>query len=161
MLLTLRRARPDEAAILGDIGYRSWTESAFAVNDAGRVDRERLRAEFRDFFVRHPHTALVAERDGVPLGWGAREQGDHVISDLWVAPEAQGQGIGGRLLEALVTEISAAGHQVAELETLASAEQAIAVYLKHGFRIGWHREKFSATLGYAIDKVGMNKSLSP
>lgn len=159
--MVLRRARADEAVVLGDIGYAAWAASAFAINDAGRVDRGHLRAEFRDFFLKHAATALVAERDGTVLGWGAREDGDQVISDLWVAPEAQGQGIGGRLLDALVAEIAATGHQMAELETLASAEQAIAVYMKHGFRIAWRREKFSTTLGYAIDKVGMNKSLAP
>jgi len=161
MSVTLRRARPEEAAALGDIGFAAWEASAFALNDAGRADRSRLRGEFRSFGVDHSATMLVAEADGDPVGWGAREHGDQLISDLWVAPEAQGRGVGGLLLSALVEQVRGAGHPVAELETLAANVGAVRFYERHGFSIVWRAEKFSPALGYAIDKVGMNKSLSP
>lgn len=161
MTVTLRRARPEEAAALGDIGFAAWAASEFAVNDAGRVSRDALLAEFRAFGETYAATMLVAEAEGAPLGWGAREDRDQRISDLWVAPAAQGRGIGGLLLEALVDEVRAEQYPVAELETLASHERAIRFYQQHGFSIAWRAEKFSASLGYAIDKVGMNKSLSP
>ena len=48
----------------------------------------------------------------------------------------------------------------AGLETLASNVRAIQFYEQHGFMIAWRGEKFSSSLGYAIDKVGMNKSLT-
>lgn len=161
MTVTLRRAWPEEAAALGDIGFAAWAASAFAVADAGRVDRDKLRAEFRAFGVKHAPATLVAEADGVPLGWGAREDRNQLISDLWVSPHAQGRGVGGMLLGALVGEIRAAGYPHAELETLASNDQAVGFYQRHGFGIVWRREKFAPSLGYAIDKVGMNKSLTP
>lgn len=161
MAVTLRRARPEEAVALGDIGFESWAASAFAVADAGRVDRDKLRAEFRAFGVEYAPTTLVAEADGVALGWGAREDRNQLISDLWVSRDAQGRGVGGILLAALVEEIRAAGYAHAELETLASNQQAVGFYQRRGFSIVWRREKFSPSLGYAIDKVGMNKSLTP
>jgi len=161
MTVTLRRARPEEAAALGDIGFAAWAESAFAVADAGRVDREKLRAEFRAFGVEYAATTLVAEADGLPLGWGAREDRDQRISDLWVSPDAQGRGVGSLLLGALVEEVRLAGYPQAELETLASNSPAIGFYQRHGFSIAWRKQKFSNSLGYAIDKVGMNKSLMP
>jgi ribosomal-protein-alanine N-acetyltransferase len=161
MAVTLRRARPEEAVALGDIGFAAWAASAFAVADAGRVDRDKLLAEFRAFGLEYAATTLVAELDGAPLGWGAREDHDQRISDLWVAPAAQGRGVGAMLLGALVEEIRAAGYPQAELETLASNQQAVGFYQRHGFSIVWRREKFSPSLGYAIDKVGMNKSLTP
>lgn len=123
------------------------------------MDRDKLRTEFRAFGLEYAPTTLVAEADGAPLGWGAREDRDQRISDLWVSPDAQGRGVGGMLLSALVEEIRAAGYPLAELETLASNERAIGFYQRHGFSIVWRREKFSNSLGYAIDKVGMNKSL--
>jgi ribosomal-protein-alanine N-acetyltransferase len=159
--VTLRRARPEEAVALGDVGFAAWAASAFAVGDAGRVDRDRLLAEFRAFGVEYADTALVAEADEVLLGWGAREDRNQLISDMWVAPEAQGSGVGRLLLGALVDEIRAAGYPHAELETLASNARAIAFYERHGFNVVWRQEKFSNSLGYAIDKVGMNKSLTP
>lgn len=161
MSVTLRRARPDESAALGDIGFAAWSASAFAVHDAGRVDRSALLAEFHRFGESFAQTMLLAEGNGGLLGWGGREDRDHRISDLWIKPEAQGRGIGGLLLEALVDEVRAGGYLVAELETFAGNEQAIRFYQKHGFSIAWRAEKFSASLGYAIDKVGMNKSLTP
>ena len=161
MSVTIRRARPEEAAALGDIGFAAWAASAFALNDAGRADRISLRDAFRAFGVTHAPTMLVAEADGSALGWGAREHSDQSISDLWVVPGAQGRGVGGLLLAALVDEIRVAGHAIAELETLAANEGAVRFYERNGFSIIWRAEKFSPALGYAIDKVGMNKSLSP
>ena len=146
--------------MLGDIGFAAWEASAFAVNDAGRVDRARLRAEFCDFGNEFADRILVAEDQGRAVGWGAREDGDGKISDLWIGPDAQGRGIGGQLLSALVDEIRAEGYRQAELETLASSEKAIRFYERHGFAIVWRKEKFSQSLGYAIDKVGLNKSLT-
>jgi len=108
-----------------------------------------------------PDVILVAEQDGRLLGWGARECRDQQVSDLWVAPHSHGRGVGQLLLEASLSQIAAEGHDHATVETLASNTRAIAFYQRHGFAEVWRAEKFSAALGYAIDKVGMNKSLSP
>jgi [ribosomal protein S18]-alanine N-acetyltransferase len=159
MALVLRKARPAEAGPLGDVGFAAWAESEFGRADAGRTDRQALLAEFRAFGVTYAARTLVAEEDGELLGWGAREDGDSLVTDLWVAPQHQGRGIGGALLDALEREIVAAGYAIAELETLASNLRAIQFYEQHGFMIAWRGEKFSSSLGYAIDKVRMNKSL--
>lgn len=159
MPLKLRQARPAEAGRLGDLGFAAWETSEFGRADAGRTDRAALLAEFRAFGETHALRMLVAEVDGELLGWGAREHDDTLISDLWVGPQYQRRGVGGALLDALVQQIAIAGYQIAELETLASNVRAIQFYEQHGFMIAWRAEKFSSSLGYAIDKVGMNKSL--
>lgn len=159
--MKVRAASPGEGDVLGDLGFAAWEASAFGRHDAGRVDRVVLREAFRRFCRDMPDVILVAEKDRQPLGWGARERRDQQVSDLWVAPAYQGRGVGGLLLEALLSEIAAAGHDHATVETLASNAGAIAFYQRHGFAEVWRAEKFSAALGYAIDKVGMNKSLSP
>jgi [ribosomal protein S18]-alanine N-acetyltransferase len=157
--LVIRPARPGEASRLGDLGFAAWEASEFGRADAGRTDRQALLDQFRSFGDSHGQTMLVAEEDGALLGWGAREDGDALISDLWVGPHYQGRGVGGALLVALERQIVAAGYEIAELETLASNVRAIQFYEQHGFMIAWRGEKFSSSLGYAIDKVGMNKSL--
>ena len=159
MAFQLRQARPAEAGRLGDLGFAAWEASEFGRADAGRTDRQALLAEFRAFGERSAAQTLVAEENGELLGWGAREDGNAQISDLWVGPAHQGRGVGGALLEALERQIVAAGYAIAELETLASNVRAIQFYEQHGFMIAWRGEKFSSSLGYAIDKVGMNKSL--
>ena len=160
MTIEVRKARPGEGKALGAIGFAAWAASQFAVNDAGRVDRKALLADFEKLGEEHPETILVAETNGQLAGWGAREDRNQHISDLWVTPELQGQGIGTTLLGALETEIAALGLLQAELETLATNTEAIRFYERHGFVVVWRAEKFSSSLGYAIDKVGMNKSLT-
>jgi [ribosomal protein S18]-alanine N-acetyltransferase len=157
--IVVRKARPGEGKALGAIGFAAWAASEFAVNDNGRVDRRALLADFEKLGEEHPETILVAETGGQLAGWGARENRDHRISDLWIAPEFQGRGIGSALLSALEAEVAALGMD-AELETLANNKKAIRFYERHGFVVKWRAEKFSSSLGYAIDKVGMNKSLS-
>ena len=159
--MRLRKARPGEGDALGDVGFAAWQASAFGSHDAGRTDRAALRQAFRRFCRDTPDVILVAEQDGRLLGWGARESRDQQVSDLWVAPHSQGRGVGQLLLEALLSQIAAEGHDHATVETLASNTRAIAFYQRHGFAEVWRAEKFSVALGYAIDKVGMNKSLSP
>ncbi|MBN9306192.1 MAG: hypothetical protein BGO82_19055 [Devosia sp. 67-54] len=157
--IVLRPARADEAELLGEIGFASWAASAFGRNDAGRTDRAALRREFCSFAAEAPDTVLVAEMAGEIAGWGAREHRNQEISDLWIGPAWQGRGIGAALLTRLVADIRTQGFAMAELETLAANRQAVRFYERHGFATVWHREKFSPALGYAIDKVGMNKSL--
>lgn len=159
--MRVRKARPGEGDALGDVGFAAWEASEFGRHDAGRVDRAALREAFRRFCRDTPEVILLAELDGAVLGWGAREHRDQEVSDLWVAPGNQGRGVGHLLLQALLAEIVAEGHDHATVETLASNAQAVAFYRRHGFAEVWRAEKFSAALGYAIDKVGMNKSLSP
>lgn len=160
MTILVRPARPGEGIALGAIGFAAWAASEFAINDAGRVDRAALRAEFDKLGEDHPETILVAEADGQLAGWSACEDRNQVISDLWVAPAFQGRGVGAMLLRAMETEIAALGMEKAELETLATNTKAIHFYERHGFVVVWRSEKFSSSLGYAIDKVGMNKSLT-
>jgi ribosomal-protein-alanine N-acetyltransferase len=158
--ITIRSARPGEGQALGELGFAAWGASAFSVHDDGRADRHKLLEDFVSFATKKWATILVADVDGAPAGWGAREDGDQRISDLWVSPARQGQGIGAALLAALEAEIRTAGHAIAELETLAANHRAIAFYERHNFRVVWHAERLSPTLGYVIDKVGLNKSLT-
>ena len=160
MTIVVRRARPGEGKALGAIGFAAWAASAFAVNDRGRVDRRALLADFETLGMERPETILVAEADGRPAGWGAREDRNHCISDLWVSPGWQGRGIGAALLHALEAEVAALGLATVALETLATNAGAIRFYERHGYVVAWRSEKFSRSLGYAIDKVGMNKSLT-
>jgi ribosomal-protein-alanine N-acetyltransferase len=89
MSIVVRRARPGEGKALGAIGFAAWKASEFAMHDAGRADRAALLADFEKLGTEQPETILVAELDGRLAGWGAREDCNQYISDLWVAPEFQ------------------------------------------------------------------------
>ena len=86
----------------------------------------------------HPEsrTYLVAEgTDGAVLGYaGVMAVGaDADVQTIAVAPAAQGQGLGGTLLEALVDVARRAGATSLLLEVRADNTGAIALYERHGF----------------------------
>ncbi len=64
---------------------------------------------------------------GVGLSDGA------VVSDLWVHPQAQGQGVGSALLAALEGEIAARGFAVARLRCLEPNRRSRAFYAARGW----------------------------
>ena len=53
---------------------------------------------------------------------------------LYVVPQAQGQGLGERLVDAVLREAERIGHREIRLDTLPSMAGAIALYRKLGFQ---------------------------
>jgi ribosomal-protein-alanine N-acetyltransferase len=81
-------------------------------------------------------TYLVAEGpDGTLLGYAGVMTGgaDADVQTIAVAPAAQGKGLGGTLLEALVEQARRAGATSLLLEVRADNAPAIALYERHGF----------------------------
>lgn len=157
--MIIRAAKAEEAKTLGKIGFSSWRDSEFAVHDAGRTDPEILQRDFEEFCAGYWGTVLVATDFAHPLGWGAREFGNEIISDLWVAPEAQGRGIGAALLAALEAAIALDGLDYAELETYSGNAGAVRFYERQGYDPVWRGMKFSASLNYDLDKIRFRKTL--
>lgn len=107
--------------------------------------RDRARAK-----VAVPRVALVvaAAPDGSPAGFvlvtapgtggGPAPTGTDAapayLSLLAVAPEAQGHGLGRRLLAAGLAAAADAGHAACELHALDDNEPALALYRSAGFR---------------------------
>ena len=104
----------------------------------------------------------LARLDGVPAGCVAFfDRGNAVmeIKRMFVAPAARGHGIGGRMLEHLLTEGQAMGHRRAILWTHHSMHSAHAVYEGAGFRkVPFSADFVGATEG--ID-VCMERDLPP
>ena len=158
--MILRPATAQDAVLLGKTGFAAWQQSAFGSNDAGRTDPVLLEAAFIGFCREKPDTILLAEDAGQLQGWGARECSDHVISDLWVAPHAQGRCVGAVLLAALEEAIALAGFSFAELETYAGNAGAVRFYTRQGYEPIWRGMKFTASLNYELDKIRFRKTLS-
>lgn len=158
----MRVSQPDrdlDWEALGSLAFASWQQSEFGAQDAGRCDREKLFAEFCTFCRDKLETMHVATIGDVPVGWGAREFSDNVISDLWVAPFAQSQGVGAALLAALEEVIANAGYTFVELETSAGNTGAVRFYERNGYIPVWRGMKFSASLNYELDKIRFRKAL--
>ncbi|HQZ13412.1 MAG TPA: GNAT family N-acetyltransferase [Devosia sp.] len=159
--LTLRPAQAGEGELLGNLGFSAWADGEISTAGGPDVDRERVRRHFVAFCTGKFGTMLVIEADGRPIGWGAREDGDNYVSDLWILPEAQGAGVGRVLLEALETDIAKAGYGTVELETSTANVGGIRFYERGGYRQVWRKRKFSEALGRDVEKVGLVKPLAP
>lgn len=77
------------------------------------------------------------------------------IKRMYVAPEARGQNLGARVLEALLREAKAAGYERAYLDTVARMAAAIRLYERAGFRPvpPYTANPFADALYYARDLI--------
>lgn len=101
------------------------------------------------------HPLLVAARDKTPVGYAyastyrPREAYRFTCEDsIYLAPDAVGQGLGGRLLARLIDEARAASLRQMLAVITAERENSVRLHEKHGFRlIGRY-----AALGYKFDR---------
>ena len=114
---------PIETELFGD---EPWTARTFW-SELGQVDTR--------FY-------LVARHEGALVGYaGLCDYPDEAwVQTMAVAPGSQGQGLGARLLSALLAEADRRGQRVVSLEVRADNAPAQALYTRFGFtRIGVRR----------------------
>jgi L-amino acid N-acyltransferase YncA len=110
------------------------------------------------------HPVLVAEADGGVVGWAslnvfnARRAYEHVADlSLYVEREWRGQGVGRRLLEALVARASELGYHKIVLAAFPWNQAGMRAYTRAGFReVGIYREQGRLD-GRWVDTVVMEK----
>lgn len=146
--LTLRAARPGDVTALGRLG-------AMLVSLHHGFDPERFiapgpgtEAGYGGFLVseldRKEVIVLVAEQDGGAIGyvyagmegndWMALRGPAGAIYDIVVDPDHRGQGVGRRLLDAVLDELAARGAPRVVLSTATRNETAQRLFAKAGFR---------------------------
>jgi len=100
---------------------------------------DALRAEIRD--PGDSGAWLVAEHDGETVGAGrgtVPERGYCELFNLYVHPDAQGEGVGSVLLGAITERQRATGANC-QLVSVYEAHDALGFYRRHGFeRLGTH-----------------------
>jgi ribosomal protein S18 acetylase RimI-like enzyme len=156
--MDIRQARADDDAALLEIDFATWTS---AVSPAPPPARGERTAFFDD--RRHPAEYLVAEIDGRVSGFILLRQTipleshEHVltISELAVAPAAQGSGVGRALLEAAVANAAERGATKVTLRVLGENAGARRLYERCGFVVeGVLRDEFRLN-GRLVDDVLM------
>jgi ribosomal-protein-alanine N-acetyltransferase len=158
-MITIRNAREDEVDAVSDIGLRAWEGAMALVGDADDM-RERAHAAFRDFARSSWLTITLVELNGQPVGWGAREQLDELITDFWIDPPFQRQGLGQRLLAQIESDILRQGLDAARLETHAQNKHALSFFQKSGYRVSWLSVAYSPKIDRDVQSVGLQKQLT-
>lgn len=104
---------------------------------------ERRRANYERWLGQPDAFALIAERDGDPVGYAvvtvepgidSWDSGERVgeIHDIAVLRTARGAGLGGQLLERTREELAAAGCRFYRLTVLTGNDDALRFYEREG-----------------------------
>jgi len=154
----LRRGSADDLAALEPLWVSVHHQHAQAMPElAPYVDDtqtwEVRSALYAELLARPDTVLLLAHADGSLVGYGLAHvmaAGDTWVADTWqtgsrigeieslaVLPEYRGSGIGTRLLDALETELAAAGVHDLILGVLPGNTDAIRLYQRRGYRPTW------------------------
>ncbi len=136
--MQIRDVREDDLAALQAMmnHYRQNTHYSW---DKRLLTEEQMRAWFLDHST-PPYAALVAEEDGILLGYaslsvfrphtGYRYTAENSV---YAAPGREGQGAGGKLLQALLERAKANGLRVVTAWIDGENKRSIAFHERHGF----------------------------
>lgn len=151
--VTIRRAISDDAALLAELGARTFQQT-FAADNTGEDMASYLALHFsvarQTAELAHPaSTFLIAEVDGQTAGYAKLHAGDPPkdiegampieLVRLYVSQEWLGRGVGEVLMRACLDEASSAGHETLWLGVWERNARAQAFYRKWDFRaVGEH-----------------------
>jgi [ribosomal protein S18]-alanine N-acetyltransferase len=158
-MITIRKAREDDARLLTEIGMRAWRKAMASVGEAEEM-AVNARSAFERFTEEGWITITIVEKSGTPTGWAAREDMDETITDFWIDPHFEGQGLGSALLEAVEEELKAQGIALARLQTHAMNSDALRFFEKKGYSVNWLTVSYNPKLDRDVQSVGLSKSLS-
>ena len=131
----IRKAVPTEIETLADIAYVAWERDLLPFLNGPLASRSaekaRLQAAVHDGLDR----IIVAEVNGVSVGWCQRMRGRAYIPFLFVTPLLQNQGVGSALLRRMESILELEGHERIQLDTLADNVRAVNFYQHQGYQI--------------------------
>jgi len=139
MPLAIRSASIDDLARLTEI-YNHYVVNSHVTFDLEPVAVEERREWFAQFDVAGPHRLLVADENGIAVGYAGsfrfrtRKAYDATIeTTVYCAPEAVGRGIGSALYGALFDALRGENLHVAIGAIAAPNEASIALHERFGF----------------------------
>jgi len=158
-MVTIRKAHQDDAEVLTEIGMRAWRKAMASVGEAAEM-AANARDAFAAFTQEGWITITVIEKSGNVVGWAAREDMDETITDFWIDPDHEGQGLGTALLNAVEEGLKSQGFSVARLQTHAMNGDALKFFEKNGYAVNWLTVTYNPKLDRDVQSVGLSKSLS-
>ncbi|WP_337001827.1 MULTISPECIES: GNAT family N-acetyltransferase [unclassified Microbacterium] len=146
--LVIREGRIDDADEVAGVHVRSWQAAYRGLIDQAVLDGlsvEERAAGWRHFLSSTPQNGsglLVAERDGVVVGWTSFGAGrdpestdDGEVYGIYADPSTWSTGAGHALLSAAEEHMTDAGRTRAYLWVLDGNDRADAFYARHGWEL--------------------------
>jgi 2-amino-4-hydroxy-6-hydroxymethyldihydropteridine diphosphokinase len=158
--IIIRKAMPEEADRLGDIAYEAWERGILPllteVPGMRHSEKRRLAIAVHEMLDR----IIVAELEGIAVGWCSRARNRAYIPFLFVTPEYQGHGIGSALLRRTESLLELEGEQRVLLETPADNVRAVRFYERQGYHILALKPDGRNLVG-SMTSVRLEKRLAP
>jgi ribosomal protein S18 acetylase RimI-like enzyme len=138
----IRPATREDAPAVAAINHRGWTVAYAPFVDAALLPTNEDPEAWAERLEHPDYRTLVADRDGTVCGFvsfGPTEPIDDepdrtgIILALYVDADAQGQGMGGALLDAALDGLRAQGMRQAVLWTFVDNAPARAFYERRGW----------------------------
>lgn len=133
--IRIRKAEIADAPRMADIAYRAWESGILPILIEKPGLREAERRRLSHAVGEGWPNAIVAEIDGIVVGWCSRMKRRSYIPYLFVMPDMQGHGIGGMLLDRMEMMLELQGAERVHLETPADHVRAVRFYERRGYRI--------------------------
>lgn len=165
-LITLRRARPADAAEIAEVHDCAWREAYRGIIPGRELEKMIARRGprwWRSAILRGTRIAVVDFDESVAgyVSYGRNrlpslETGGEIF-ELYLAPEFQGLGFGRKLFAAASRDLAAHGFETCLVWALADNERALHFYERMGGKIQ-HRmqERFGAS---TLNRVGFEYRL--
>lgn len=157
-MASIRNAREDDIRLVAAIGFRAWEKAMIAIGEMAGM-RDNAREAFQNFAQSSWLTITVVEQGGVVAGWAARESLDELITDFWIDPPSQRQGLGLVLLEEVERQIRHQGFECARIETHAQNMDALGFFQGNGYSVNWLSVAYSQKIDRDVQSVGLSKQL--
>jgi [ribosomal protein S18]-alanine N-acetyltransferase len=158
-MLDIRPATKADAGPLGPVGYAAWQKGIGRLipeSAARRVDSQA----FIDLIDKAWPGILVADIDGIPVGFVATGSAANYITDLWVSPDFEGRGVGSKLVAEIELRIQKAGFDTVEIEVMTDNQRARDLYLRLGYSVLYEREKHDDHLMIDLHKTRLAKTFA-
>lgn len=147
MALQIRRATPGDARTLADLGTRTFVESfghLYAPEDLQAfLDESHSEPAYAKALADPAYALWIAEHDGTAIGYAQAgpcglphadvKPGDGELKRLYLARDAQGNGVGARLFEEALRWLERDGPRTLWISVWSENFGAQRFYARYGF----------------------------
>ncbi|WP_294819316.1 GNAT family N-acetyltransferase [uncultured Flavobacterium sp.] len=164
-MIEIRKASAEDYVTIRELADRTWYPTYGAILSQEQldfmIDMMYSQAAFTEQLSIKNHHFLLAAENGVPMGFASYELNylsqTAKVHKLYVVPEAQGKGVGQKLLSIIENEALKNGNDTIVLN-VNRFNKAVHFYLKSGFeKTG--EEDISIGNGYLMEDFIMTKGL--